>query len=168
VASLKWRSHWHCGIWSQRSHWNQNRRCLSPGVIETVGLDPAVSMTPVNLIPSDLIETTGFYPGCHWNRGIGSRSFNDTAESACNGIIWDCGIFYKNFNLESVNPLPNDTADSDPAVSMKMRNAILQSHWDCGIWICRLLSRITQRIWSHMRIGFSLWISALGGLFKIK
>jgi hypothetical protein len=77
---------------------------------------------------------------CQWNRGIRSRSFNDTTESASVVSLETWESFTKIFHI------------SDPP-----------PHWNYRIRIFKLLSQITSRIRSQMQNGFGPWVRALGG-----
>jgi hypothetical protein len=68
------------------------------GLIETAGIDSAVSLRPRNLWQKCLCPI----PRSHWDRGIGVRGLIETAESGVRGLI--------------------ETAESDSAVSMRPQN----------------------------------------------
>jgi hypothetical protein len=115
-------------------------------LIEIVGSDPVVSLTPQDPIPWS-----------HWHRGIRSRCFKETMN-----LIKTFEFFTKIFK-------------SDPVVSVRPLDPFPRSHWNRGNqsrslnwdrWIQTLqrLSRFCRRIRCHIQNRISPWIRAPGGI----
>jgi hypothetical protein len=110
----------------------------SCNLTETMGSDPAVSITQLNLLPWSHLRLRNLFqkfsfriPQSHWNHGIRSHGLNETAESDA------CGL--------------KETAESDPACwirSCTVNPAPAQSH----IWhmLCKICFTMIL-CWLHLR-----------------
>jgi hypothetical protein len=102
------------------------------GLIKMAETASAVSWKLANPLPQSHLDRRIRFRG-HWNRRIFFFGLIDTAESAS-------------------------------AVSLKPPNLLLHLRpiWTAEADHSKWTTRISRRIWSHMRNGFSPWIRALG------